>query len=775
MTLLNGLLAFGAAAFTIPLLIHLLHRSRYQTIDWGAMHLLQSSRNVNSRRVQWQQLLLLLLRCALPVLLALAMSRPLLQSFLSPRGQSVMSVAIIIDDSMSMFAIDNSSATEPASGVEPAVTSRFSTRFSVACDSAADILNSLPPGSNATVILGGTKSESLRGQVPDELARNLIDLSKRTVPAGEFTLEESVRSSLEWLAKSAYPRRQVVLISDFQQHEWSGQKASQSAEIAHLFALQPTVPELAFLTLGSNTKANQELQPNNLFVDSIKVASTLLTIDRETILSTVLGNTGSLQCDNVEVAVLVDNIEIDRQEISLAPNSTTQMRARWSPTRTGDHVIRIQILREDDLIADNRLEHAVTVQEPIAILLVDGDRRGEAMQSETDFLRLALSPFSLLASKKGDTFVSKIIQPNELNETILKSFRAVCLCNVREVSEVQQSLLRSYVERGNGLIIFLGDKVRTEHYESWPTLANGGLRIAKFQSRTKLTADQSDADRIKMQQIEFAPLREMSSASLDSLAGVRFEYRTPFSIDSAALPKPSDASVAMRFEDDQAWIIESRIGTGHCLWLNSACDDDESNLPTRSIFVPLVQKLVAYTANANPPTSNSVATDGWSRKLDALDTKSAIAAEEVRITKPDGTKEILKVTAEGQMRFSGTRLLGTYSAERSSGESTTSLGPMLACAKSGGQHSNQESELKYLTPDEISLIASPSKATVSTSSRDFLASTRPDWHGREIWTWIWTALVVCFLAEIALEQSLSPRSSWKSNALLQQFGPGPVA
>ncbi|MFY8201350.1 MAG: BatA domain-containing protein, partial [Pirellula staleyi] len=77
MTFLNGLLAFGAAAFTIPLLIHLLHRNRYVTLDWGAMHLLQFSRSVNAKRVQWQQLLLLFLRCLLPILLALAMSRPL--------------------------------------------------------------------------------------------------------------------------------------------------------------------------------------------------------------------------------------------------------------------------------------------------------------------------------------------------------------------------------------------------------------------------------------------------------------------------------------------------------------------------------------------------------------------------------------------------------------------------------------------------------------------------------------------------------------------------
>ena len=107
MTLLNGLLAFGAAAFTVPLIIHLLHRSRYQTIEWGAMHLLQASKNLNSRRIQWQQLLLLLLRCALPVLLALAMSRPLLQSFGGANGQAAVSLAIIIDDSMSKISINH--------------------------------------------------------------------------------------------------------------------------------------------------------------------------------------------------------------------------------------------------------------------------------------------------------------------------------------------------------------------------------------------------------------------------------------------------------------------------------------------------------------------------------------------------------------------------------------------------------------------------------------------------------------------------------------------
>ena len=70
MTLLNGLLALGALAFTIPLAIHLLFRSRFTTLDWGAMHLLDSVIRVNRKRLQITNILLLLMRCLLPILLA---------------------------------------------------------------------------------------------------------------------------------------------------------------------------------------------------------------------------------------------------------------------------------------------------------------------------------------------------------------------------------------------------------------------------------------------------------------------------------------------------------------------------------------------------------------------------------------------------------------------------------------------------------------------------------------------------------------------------------
>ena len=283
MTLLNGLLAFGAAAFTIPLIIHLLHRSRYRTIEWGAMHLLQASKNLNSRRMQWQQLLLLLLRCALPVLLALAMSRPLLQSFGSADGQAAISLAIIIDDSTSMFSTSHVDEQ------------RTRTLFSVACNSAAEILKKLPAGSNSLVLMGGAKAETLEGQIPDDLSAKLNELASRMVPAGDLGLQESIRDSLAWLTTSQNPRRQIIVLSDFQKHEWSTWGSEQASELAKQIADQSVPPQISFVHV-SPKEVTASAKASNLSVDAIEVSPSLLAVERDVTISATIGNHGSEKC-----------------------------------------------------------------------------------------------------------------------------------------------------------------------------------------------------------------------------------------------------------------------------------------------------------------------------------------------------------------------------------------------------------------------------------------------------------------------------------------------
>ena len=76
MSFLNALLLGGMAAFSLPLIIHILNKRRYKNVQWGAMHLLAPVLRKNKQRIRIEQWLLLLLRIAIPVILALCLARP---------------------------------------------------------------------------------------------------------------------------------------------------------------------------------------------------------------------------------------------------------------------------------------------------------------------------------------------------------------------------------------------------------------------------------------------------------------------------------------------------------------------------------------------------------------------------------------------------------------------------------------------------------------------------------------------------------------------------
>src|SRR5262249_20195902 len=70
---------FGALLFAVPLIIHLLNRQRYRRRPWAAMEFLLAAYKKQRRRLRTENLLLLLLRCLIPIALAFAIARPALR------------------------------------------------------------------------------------------------------------------------------------------------------------------------------------------------------------------------------------------------------------------------------------------------------------------------------------------------------------------------------------------------------------------------------------------------------------------------------------------------------------------------------------------------------------------------------------------------------------------------------------------------------------------------------------------------------------------------
>ena len=125
----------GMAAVSIPIIIHLFHRSKFKVVNWGAMHLLEAVLKKNTKRLKLEQLILLLIRCSIPVALALAMARPVITGLEPLLGNAKTSLLLVMDNSYSM------EAGGPANS-----------NFHQAREAARQIVEGLQPGSDVSIL-----------------------------------------------------------------------------------------------------------------------------------------------------------------------------------------------------------------------------------------------------------------------------------------------------------------------------------------------------------------------------------------------------------------------------------------------------------------------------------------------------------------------------------------------------------------------------------------------------------------------------------------------
>src|SRR5947199_2986144 len=98
----NLWMLFGLFALAVPILLHLLQRRRFDTLDWGAMQFLPNSNSAQRKR--WlDEILLMLMRMAMIALIVIALATPISTSaWLAPLGdRSTREVVLILDGSYS--------------------------------------------------------------------------------------------------------------------------------------------------------------------------------------------------------------------------------------------------------------------------------------------------------------------------------------------------------------------------------------------------------------------------------------------------------------------------------------------------------------------------------------------------------------------------------------------------------------------------------------------------------------------------------------------------
>src|SRR5215510_16284646 len=94
----HSLFLWGLAAAPLPLLLHLINRTKAKKVPFTALQFIEQSLAQQSIKYKLRELILMLLRVAMMALLALLLARPFFRSKYFSFAQKVQSSAVVVLD-----------------------------------------------------------------------------------------------------------------------------------------------------------------------------------------------------------------------------------------------------------------------------------------------------------------------------------------------------------------------------------------------------------------------------------------------------------------------------------------------------------------------------------------------------------------------------------------------------------------------------------------------------------------------------------------------------
>jgi hypothetical protein len=682
----------GLAAIAIPVIIHLINRERKVVVEFPSLMFLQRIPYRSVRRQKIRHLLLLVLRCVALALLVAAFARPFFErrrAGISTTG--AREVVVLLDRSSSMG---------------------YAGRWAKAKDAAKKVVNGLTAGDRATLVLfasdASVASEPMA--TPDRIVA-AINAAKLSAEGTRYSSALKLASQI--IASSTLPRREVVVISDFQKIGW----------VNHNEIVFPQGTTVRPVDLGGATSS--DVAVSQVTTDRDSTAER----DRVTVAARLI-NTGSA-AKSIAATLAIGGRDVQTQHVALPASGVQQVAFApiAVPSGATKGVVRIT---PDSLEQDDVLNFTIAPDEAVPVLIVEPSSPRE---NQSLFLSRALSigdrPSFRIDQKRIDA-----LTPRDFDGRAL-----IVLDEVAPPAGPVGARLRALIDGGGGLIVVPGGS-RTE---TWPAEWRALLPTIGQ------VVDRTDDAGGTLSSVDYAhPIFEIFNAprSGDFSTARFYRYR--------ALTPQTGTTVLARFDDGSPALVERLVGRGKLLTWASTLDSYWTNLPLQPVFLPFVHQLGKHAGRYADPrpwyTAGDVLDLSRHGELTApfLAGRGADSTTELVLDAPSGARE--RVTATGANHMITLREQGFY--ELRGRDTPVGGGRPIAV-----NVDPTESDLSHLDPQDVVVAVTSVNGRHEPGSEINTATPQDQEQRQKVWWYLLLGALLLMGVETMLSNRLSKATS----------------
>jgi len=536
MAFLAPLFFVGLAALAIPVLIHLTQREKKMVQQFPSLMFVRRIPYQTVRRRKLRDIALLCVRLAALMLIVAAFARPFLwrPNAATAIGATAREVVVLLDQSYSMA---------------------YGDRWDRAKAAARDAINRLGPSDRGSVVLFSSGADiALRST--GEKDRLIASMESVTPSAAATRFGPALKVAGSILAESPLPRKEAILISDFQRSGWRGEEGARL----------PAGATLTPVTIGGpadkpNATVTSVSLSRSTFSDQERVTVTAAVANRT--VAPVTGDTLSLE---------IGGRAIQSLPLNVAPEGSASV--AFQPFTVASRNVRVTVRAGSDALAtDNVFNLVVSPLAPVRIVVVDsGNRPGAGL-----YLMRALGI--------GDApkFDITTRQPAAVSDDDLRRASVVLLNDV-DVNAGLGRRLQRFVQDGGGVFIAAGPRA------TWPQEAD------ILPASLSQPIDKSRGESARVGALEYGhPVFEVFRAprSGDFSTARFYAYRSV-----TAAP---NTQVLARFDAGTPALVERKVGSGHVMLWASTLDLSWSDLPLKPVFLPFIHRAMVHLANYTEP------------------------------------------------------------------------------------------------------------------------------------------------------------------------------